>query len=173
MRFSLKWLLVGTAYAAVAAAAFGTGIWYYADALWAISFLAVVYAATLAILIRGRAQFAAVAFTLASVFYVVQVAYASDSVPTTRLLEALGFGPQATISWQTYPPTPSATRIQTPVAGRRLYSTLGSPSSLYQGLFAVFDTYVRAANAVATLAFGLMGSLVGLLAYRAARREGN
>jgi hypothetical protein len=30
---------------------------------------------------------------------------------------------------------------------------------------------VRAANAVATLAFGLMGSLVGLLAFRAAGRE--
>jgi hypothetical protein len=36
-----------------------------------------------------------------------------------------------------------------------------------------FNRIVRAANAVATLAFGLMGSLVGLMAFRASDVDGN
>ena len=40
MRFSLKWILAGMVYVAIAAAAFGRGQWYYADAVWALLTLA-------------------------------------------------------------------------------------------------------------------------------------
>lgn len=45
MAFSLKWLLAGSAYAALAAAAaLATGHWAFVDVLWIITYFAVVYA---------------------------------------------------------------------------------------------------------------------------------
>lgn len=53
MRFSLKRILAGTVYVAIAAAAFSQTTWVYADVLWATSLLAVAYVATLATFARG------------------------------------------------------------------------------------------------------------------------
>jgi hypothetical protein len=92
MRFSLKWILVGVTYVAVAAAAFSQTTWVYADVLWAASLLAVVYAALVAAFARGRRQVAAAGFVVASVGFLVCLHFANNSVPTLRLLAAAGVG---------------------------------------------------------------------------------
>src|SRR5262245_24174438 len=93
MRFSLKWILVGVAYVAVAAAAFSQTTWVYADVLWAASLLAVVYAALIAAFARGRRQAAAVGFVVASACFLLCVWLTNgNGVPTTRLLVAAGVG---------------------------------------------------------------------------------
>ena len=48
MRFSLKWLLAGTAYAAVAAAALTQDSWIWADIVWALSLVAFAFALVVA-----------------------------------------------------------------------------------------------------------------------------
>jgi hypothetical protein len=124
MRFSLKWILLGMAYMAVAAAAFTQTTWVYADLLWAASLLAVVYAALVAAFARGRRQMAAAGFVAASVCFLACV-YSSqgNSLPTTRLLAAAGVG-QSSAMPQPYtpyyaPPLPMApmpvTAIRRPV----------------------------------------------------------
>jgi hypothetical protein len=183
MRFSLKWLLAGTAYAAVAAAAFGTGEWFYADALWVTSLLAIVYAATLAILATGRERWGAVAFAFACGCFLTCLMFGGDAVPSARILAAAGYSPfdgnptmkdlgDVRIYGAT---TDSSGRLS--VRFRNSQGGLGRASfaldSVINAVSLDFATRLRAANAVATLAFGLMGSLVGLLAYRAAGREGN
>jgi hypothetical protein len=92
MRFSLKWILAGVAYVAIAAAAFSQTTWVYADILWAASLLAVVYAALLAAFVRGRRQLAAAGFVFASFCFLMCLTLGGDSVPTTRLLVAAGVG---------------------------------------------------------------------------------
>ena len=89
MRFSITWLLVGTAYAAVAAAALSTGAWYYADALWALTLLAVVYASAIAMFASGKRRATAATFVLAAICFLLCLTFgSSDSVPTARLLIA-------------------------------------------------------------------------------------
>ena len=93
MRFSLKWILAGMAYAAVAAAAFSQQTWVYADVLWAASLLAIVFAAILASFARGRRQVAAAGFVFASACFLLCLIFGdAGSVPTTRLLWAAGVG---------------------------------------------------------------------------------
>src|SRR5688572_18802717 len=93
MRFSLKWILAGMAYAAVAAAAFSQQTWVYADVLWAASLLAIVFAAILACFARGRRQVAAAGFVFAGACFLLCLIFGdAGAVPTTRLLLAAGVG---------------------------------------------------------------------------------
>jgi hypothetical protein len=62
MRFSLKWLLIGTAYAAVAAAALTQDSWIWADIVWALSLVAFAFAFVVACLARGPRQAAGLGF---------------------------------------------------------------------------------------------------------------
>jgi hypothetical protein len=133
VRFSLKWILAGMVYVAIAAAAFSAGSAALGELLWAFSLLANVYASLISIFARGRRQFAAAGFALASL----------------GLAFCLAFGSTAN--------TAIARMLMGPPSSPRTISDL--------------HAYVSAANAVATLAFGLMGSLVGLLAFRAAGHE--
>jgi hypothetical protein len=95
MQFSLKWILAGMAYAAVAAAAFSQQTWVYADILWAIGLLAVVYGGLVGIFARGRRQAAAAGFVVGSLAFAACVFAGSSSVPTHRILTAAGLGPDS------------------------------------------------------------------------------
>jgi hypothetical protein len=193
MRFSLKWILAGMAYVAIAAAAFGRGNWYYADLLWAVTLLAVVYGILVTAFARGRRQVAAAGFVVASVCFVLCVAFGSDAVPIERLLIASGVGksgvPVATqtvvqtvnvavpVPSSPYPPSwPSPSAVPSQPAARYSYTPApmaapAMPTPTAPVAPVDFASYVRAANAVATLAFGLMGSLVGLMAFRASGHQ--
>jgi hypothetical protein len=183
MRFSLKWILVAVVYVAVAAAAFSQQSWVYADILWAVSFLAVVFAAMMAFLAHGKSRIAAAGFLLASVCYLTCLAFGqisgSEVVPTRRWLMAAGYDPNvATINpigaaggassyqnsaWVTYP-LPSAYSL-TATAGT--LALAGSPQPVIPSPpTADFGMYVRAANAVGMMAFGGLGVIIGLFALK-------
>jgi hypothetical protein len=108
MRFSMKWILAGMAYAAVAAAAFSQQTWVYADILWMASLLAVVYAGLVAVFARGRRQAAAIGFVVGSLAFAACVFAGSSSVPTYRILTAAGLGPDSIA------PTPYAATYSAP-----------------------------------------------------------
>lgn len=130
MRFSLKWLMAGMAYVALAAAAFGTAHWAYADALWAVAFSAVVYSAIVAILARGCRQYVTVGFVLACLWLTVQQQIAGSSVPTAHFFTAIVLSTSEPIDSKEY-------------AARR-----------------------RAANSLATMLAGLVGGVLGAVAWR-------
>src|SRR5688572_27732308 len=88
MRFSLKWLLAGTAYAAVAAAALTQDSWVWADIVWALSLVAFAFAFVVACLARGPRQAAALGFVAFSGCYLVCLQFAESSIPTSRILLA-------------------------------------------------------------------------------------
>lgn len=87
-RFSLKWLLAGTVYAAIAAAAFAQAHWSYADILWIATFFAVTYALSAAIFARGPRRGAATGFAIANLLMLVCLQYSPESLPTSRLIAA-------------------------------------------------------------------------------------
>jgi hypothetical protein len=201
MRFSLKWILGGTVYVAIAAAAFGTGKWYFADALWTIGWLAVVYAIAVAMFAAGKRRAMAATFVVGCACFLLSLMLGGEAVPTERLLVASGVGQSGPGNWMANPPAitgqmysyvtvqPSVTSPQPTPAGSSTWNlvapaysagTISTPSTLPVAPVATpapigpvdFSVYLRAAIAVATLAFGLMGSLVGLMAYRGAAVEG-
>jgi hypothetical protein len=92
MRFSLKGILIGVTYVAIAAAAFTQTTWVYADILWAVALLAVVYSALMAAFLRGRRQIAAAGFVVGCFCFLLCLTLGGDAVPTTRILVAAGVG---------------------------------------------------------------------------------
>jgi hypothetical protein len=195
MRFSLKWVLVGMAYAAVAAAAFSQTTWVYADVLWTLSLLAVVYAGLIATFARGQRQMAAAGFVAASVVFSLCVFAGSGSVPTLRLLTAAGIGAQSEQPMPMppyYAPQPVIT-TRRPVTIERMTPngpvksvtyvqearvaptpTLAAPlpaTPFAAPMVVDFSMYIRAGNAVGMMLFGGLGCVLGLIAYKAARRE--
>lgn len=127
MRFSIRWILGGMAYVAVAAAAFSRQTWVFADALWAMSLLAVVFAALLAVFARGRRQIAAAGFVVASACYLLCLKDGNQAVPTDRLLAAVGITAQApsAVNYSPYAPQPVMVRRRTPVMETKI--TDGKP----------------------------------------------
>jgi hypothetical protein len=117
MRFSLKWILAAMAYMALAAAALTQGTWVYADLLWAISLLVVVYAGLVTAFARGRRQITAAGFVVASLCFCVCLNVGGgDAVPTMRLLTAAGVGQQQVQVYSSpYAPTP--VQVSRPVLG--------------------------------------------------------
>jgi hypothetical protein len=157
MQFSLRWILIATAYVALAAAAFGTGEWYFADALWAASLLAAVYALLLAVFARGRRQMMAAGFALAAAGFLLWLQFGdAQNMPTFRLLNAAGIG------------QPAQPKITVGFGGPALYTVLPDGSVMTPPAPADMPDYLRAANSVGMLLFGLIGCFVGALAFRAA-----
>ena len=97
MRFSMKWILGGMAYVAVAAAAFSRQTWVFADLLWTASLLAVVFAALMALFARGRRQVAAAGFVVASGCFLLCIMFDHNAEPTNRLLAAAGIYAKAPV----------------------------------------------------------------------------
>ena len=195
MRFSLKWILVGVAYFALAAAAVSQPWWVYADVLWTVSLLAVAYAALLTAFARGRRRAAAAGFVVAGIGFLGCVLWSSlggrESVPTRRLLSAAGIGqsdmtPQPMyyapplVQGNVYPaPVPVSPAVtvdpadptSAPVATP---APAGPQVAVYQPYrpTPVTDAMaIRAGNAAGVMLFGAAGCLLGLIAYKTARRE--
>ena len=137
MRFSLKWLLAGTVYVAIAAAAFARPHWAYVQLLRGVTFFAIVYALIVAIFGRGHRQVAAAGFVIATSLLLLYAHVYPVSMPTPRVYDALV--------------TPSA--ITTP----------GGETKLNQRV----DVF----EAVGTMAAGLVGAVLGAVAYRRGRVE--
>jgi hypothetical protein len=144
MRFSLRWLMVSMAYVAVATTAIATGSDLLADLISALSLLAVSYAIVVACIATRQRQAIAVGFLTLAIAHLVGLYLIPDRVPAMRLLNSAGYMVSSKGDIYEHDPTrPGAVRT-------------------IQGMTAV----VRTANAIGTLATGLIGCLIGGLAYR-------
>jgi len=172
MRFSLKRLLAGTAYAAVAAAALTQDSWIWADIVWALSLVAFAFAIVVSCLARGPRQAAALGFVAFSACFLACLQFAESSVPTSRLLLAWRLGSDNVVL-STIAPFGSSSPNNYPLVRRDAAGRLRYFDRRYTGAPADLTDYVRAGNAMATMGFGLLGCLLAPLALRAAGREGN
>jgi hypothetical protein len=145
MRFSLKWLLAVMAYVALAAVSVRNGQ-YYAHALSAINFLAIVSALIWSVLSHGKPRAVAIGFAIASVSYLACQEFTQESVPSFRIAQDL------------YPPQLSQERVD-PTTGV-LISTPGDRA--FARARAAFDS-------LGTMLTGLVGAMLGAVATRQKR----
>jgi hypothetical protein len=176
-RYSMKRLLFGMVYAVFAAAAFSQQSWVYADLLCAASLLAFCYAVLNVCYSRGPSRAAATGFVVAWVSLVLCLHFSPDSVPMLRFLDASGLrqnkttlpaasaffpqAPQTTATLQLYAGPAPASAVQ--------FAPAAPPAAAPPPLDPESTRKLRAANAVATVLFGRVGSCLGWLAFR--RRE--
>jgi hypothetical protein len=182
LRFSLKWMLVAMVYAAVAAAAFTQLNWFYNDTMWAVSMAAVAYSVLLIIYARGERQARAAGFVVLALGFLTCLYVAPNSMPTRHLTNALP-APASGISPVQYVyPTPAVTPIPTtpnvstgPAPYGPPLPPVAAPPIMAPPLAVAYygpDSYVfrfSAANAVAALGAGLVGCVLGAIAYRKAK----
>ena len=98
MRFSLKWLLAGTVYVAIAAAAFTRPHWAYSELLWVVTYLAIAYALIVAIFGYGRSRIVAGGFAITSALIIFNVRIADDGPSPDRLIDAVLTEPEPAFS---------------------------------------------------------------------------
>jgi hypothetical protein len=183
MRYSLKWVLFGMAYVAIAAAALTQDHWAYADVLWLTTLLAVFLAIVIAIFSSGGRRAAAIGFALFAVGFAACAHCAERTVPTRRILLAAGVSeypiyqpptayyaptlPQSAISVNLSPPVNSypmpAAPLPAPATAMPVVTLASSSLEL------PFVSKVRATNSLISMVFGLIGAWLAASAYRSHR----
>jgi hypothetical protein len=161
VRFSLKWILAGMVYVAIAATAVARGQWYLADLALALTFAMLSFVALMAIYTRGKRQACALGFLVGCAYFLGYLEFSSQSSLTFRWLRACGLDNSGPMT------PPAALSADDPFGAPTPQIVQPDPQTAVEQL----DARLRAANAVATLAFGLTGSLVGLMAFRASAVE--
>jgi hypothetical protein len=150
MRYSIRWLLAFFAYVSLASAAFATRSIRLADVVWLVSVCTIGYAALLALAARGQRRFMALGFVTFAVGYVVAWYVYPSGVPAMQIFSAAGY---SVIDGDIYEPDPQSGR-----GGGMRYVLHMRP-------------IIRTANAIGTLASGVVGCFLGALAYKHACRE--
>jgi hypothetical protein len=160
MRFSLKWLLLGTAYVALVAASIGSGNWLLADAVWAVTLCILCYAIVTACFATERQRrSAALGFVILAVGYVVCGYMSAGRLSTKRLLSAFGYSVSADGKSLYAPRTPP----ETVTIGRSQQVIIPSmPCGK-----AIIDTVYAATVMVA----GLIGAGIAAFAYRNSKQK--
>jgi hypothetical protein len=181
-RFSLKWMLAAMVYAAVAAAALTQNSWLYVDVLWLGALAAVGFAVLLTVYARGERQARAVGFVVLAAGFLLWMYAAPHSMPTRHLVNALP-GAEAISQVQVYPApmpviAPAAPTTAAPTAPRYVspYAPTPVAPAIPPGALTVayasapgYAFQISASNAVGAMAAGLVGCLLGGLAYRRAQ----
>jgi hypothetical protein len=85
MRYSIKWLLAGMVYVAIAAAAFAQPHWAYVGVLWTAAFCALAYAMIVGLFARGPERVLAVGFVITSLMWLACVQFAPTTFPISQL----------------------------------------------------------------------------------------
>lgn len=157
LRFSLKWLLLGMVYVAVAAAAFGQPKWVFSDAIWFTGWAALGYAVLLACFARGGRRARGFGFALFAVAYLAAAYFSPESVPVTRILNSLGIRDPLKVD-----DDPNA---MLPAAPLPLSRGTSSPYVTFSARGdAMWMAKLRAAHGLAIMTLGLLGSLAATLA---------
>ncbi len=191
MRFSLKWILISMAYAALSAAAFTQDGWAYSDALWVITLIAVAYTALVAIIGSGKLRVTAVGFAVFAFIFLASVVAAPESVPSQRLLVAAGveFGDtivpvtvpgsyRSTAASGVFSPSsgslsyaaPLSVSVAPPPSGQPYTPPTGQAFRMTSGAER-FAPKLRAANSVGAMLFGILGAVLGSYAWRRVKSE--
>lgn len=185
MRFSLKWILFGMAYVALAAAALTQDHWAYADLLWLATFLAICWAIVTAIFSNGSRRAAAIGFSLFASGFAICSQVAEQSIPTRRILLAAGVpeypflqplpspyaGPQP-LSLSVAPPLinsyPAPATPVVPAPVQPLAPATAVPIAMFNpATFELpFVSKVRGMNAMTSMLLGLVGAWLATAAYR-------
>ena len=186
MRYSLKWGLLGMAYFALAAAAFGQGHWAYADLLWLATFGAICLAMLIAIFGTGARRAGGVGFALFALALTICMQFAPDSIPTRRIFLAAELrsyasvqsatpqyaqyrvAPPATVSAPVMPgsPTPYYAPSTIVMAAQPMLAPL--PSGMVEP---PINTKLRAANSLGVMLSGIVGCWLGIAAFRRQPKE--
>ena len=193
MQFSMKWVLLGMAYVAVAAAAFSQGHWVYADLLWCGAFLAVCFALLTAATSHGGKRAVAAGFAIFALAFALCAQFADGTAPTRRLLLAAGVE-----EWTSFPPQISSPYTSSPWTlqvttngqsyGQPYYPVPAASAPVAIGAIAAqptltavvtppiempFISKLRAANAVGAMLLGLIGGCLASAAFRRHRTAGD
>jgi hypothetical protein len=152
MRYSIRWLLALFAYVSLASAAIATRSNRLADVVWLVSLCAIGYAALLAFAGNGQQRFMALGFFVFAVAYIAGLFMLPHRVPAMHVFTFLGYDVE---------PSGYVSVPNSPVTGaRRFFIATGYITPI-----------VRTANAIGTLASGVVGCLLGALAYKHGSRE--
>lgn len=185
MRYSLKWGLLGMAYVALAAAAFGQGHWAYADLLWLATFGAICLAMLIAIFGTGARRAGGVGFVLFALALAICMQFAPDSIPTRRIFLAAELSSYASAQpanpYPQYrvalPATPSAPVLPTnqpyyypppQVVMAAQPVPVAFPSGMVEP---PINTKLRAANSLGVMLAGIVGCWLGIAAFRRQQKE--
>jgi hypothetical protein len=191
-RFSLKWVLIGAAYVAIAAAAFSQRSWIFSDFLWFALLAAFAYALVLAFYARGEQQASAAGFLALAMCFLMCLYVVPDRAPVRSLYVALQSASSEVVQVQypagaamplPAPATASASPLQ-PAPAPAYYQPYAAapyqpyaqaplaPSVAYSSVVqdGFFPQRIRAAHAITSMGAGLVGSLLGAAAYRRSRR---
>lgn len=186
MRYSLKWGLLGMAYVALAAAAFGQGHWAYADLLWLATFGAICLAMLIAIFSTGARRAGGVGFALFAFALAMCMQFAPDSIPTRRIFLAAELRSYASV--QAYAPPYAGYRVAPPVTVTAPALPTNQPSyypppqivMAAQPVPVAFpsgmveppiNTKMRAANSLGVMVAGIVGCWLGIAAFRRQQQE--
>ena len=151
MRFSIRWLLVATAYVALVTAAIASGRELLADAVWAASIFAVCYATAVACSAGPRPRAIAAGFVVLAVANMLGIHSTPSKTPAMRFIDLIGY----TVS----------DRGQIWVEGKH-------PSGIgFVREPGISPSGFRTINAVGTLLVGIVGGVIGALAYRQFRER--
>ena len=142
MQFSLRLVLLLTAYVALVVAAFASGSIWTADLVWVATVLAIAYTSVVAFVSRGKRQAMALGFVILSL----------------ACITSLRLEPSRTLAVQAF----SMTGYQLTTKGQVYVDTGQGTVRLVQSLSAG----ARALDAASTLAAGFIGCGLGALAYR-------
>jgi hypothetical protein len=153
MRFSLRWLLFATAFVALVAGAIVSRSTFMADIVWLLTFTTFCYAVVTACFGKGTRRAMALGFALFAAGHFGSLFALESRIPTSRLFRLAGY---RVSDEMLYSPEFVETRT---IDGK---STPHSRRQRIESGTAV----VRTANAVVTLAAGLIGCGIGALAYR-------
>jgi len=165
MRFSLKWALALTAYVAFAAAALSAPNYGFAVTLWSASLLAACYALLTALASTGRRRIIAAGFALTAMMaigFLVLLMLVRARAPWYAI-----FVDEAKIG------QPLQTIQNYQMVIRQLSANSSAPgySTNLERLETGYAQALRlhAANAISVMAAGLIGAMLGLLAFRRSR----
>ena len=190
MRFSLKWILISMAYAALSAAALTQDGWAYTDALWAITLIAVAYSVLVGIIASSKQRATAIGFAVFAIVFLACVVVTPESVPSQRLLVAAGVevgdtiipvaasGVSASVASGTFVPSsgaltyaaPLSVTIANPPTARLSTTPTGQAFKMIPGAQRVAPK-LRAANSVGAMTFGILGAVLGAYAWRRVTSE--
>jgi hypothetical protein len=170
LNFSLKWLLLGVAYAAIALTAFIQSSWLMVELLWAVAIL--IFNCTFLALVMSRCgSRSALGFTTFFATYVGCMLIAPGHIPSRRVLTLVGYDEAAS--------SEEAESYRGLIRGLQADHRRNQPANKarYDALQHSYETAlnvtpeVHAANAVGTMLAGLAGSLLAVFMHAKQRRR--
>jgi hypothetical protein len=154
MRFSLRGLLLATAYVALVAGAIGSRSALLADAVWLVSIAVTFYAGVVAGASTGVRRATAIGFVVWFAAYFAGLYFIPNRMPANQLLTALGNNVSGGLLYVIETAPSATTGLQSPVT-----------------FIADSGAIVSTANAVGAMVSGWIGFGLATLAYLQSKRE--